>query len=401
VKIAMVSEHASPLSPLGGVDAGGQNVHVGALASHIAALGHRVEVYTRRTDTTAPDEVRFADRVVVRHVRAGDPVPISKDDLLPLMPEFSERLRRRWRLEPPDVIHSHFWMSGLAALDARPESVPLVHTYHALGVVRQRHQPDSSSAALVRDRIERRILEESDAIIATCNDEVRELLKIGGRGHHIDVVPCGVDVTMFHPYGAAKPRSSRRRAVCVSRLVPRKGIGDAIKALAAVPDTELIVIGGPAENELADDHEHRRLVNIARSWGVDDRVRFTGGLSQAEVAAWMRSADVIIAVPWYEPFGIVPVEAMACGKPVIGAAVGGLLDTVDPETTGVLVPPRSPEDVAKAMRRLLDDDALRAAMGRSAHIRARRDFPWRVVARRTVGTYERVCARSEALASSS
>jgi glycosyltransferase involved in cell wall biosynthesis len=292
-------------------------------------------------------------------------------------------------------------MSGLAALDARPASVPLVHTYHALAVVRQRHQPDSSSTAMVRERIERRILEESDAVVATCSDEVRELLKIGGRGRHIDVVPCGVDVTMFHPYGAAKPRTALRRAVCVSRLVPRKGIADAIKALAAVPDTELIVIGGPLRHALVDDHEYRRLADLARSWGVDDRVRFTGGLAQLEVAAWMRSADVIVAVPWYEPFGIVPVEAMACGKPVIGSAVGGLLDTVDPETTGVLVPPRSPEDLAKALNRLLDDDALRLAMGRSAHVRARRDFPWRIVARRTVGTYERVCARSEALVSSS
>jgi glycosyltransferase involved in cell wall biosynthesis len=189
--------------------------------------------------------------------------------------------------------------------------------------------------------------------------------------------------------------------VCVSRLVPRKGIADAVKALAAVPDTELIVIGGPVQQDLIDDHEYRRLADIARSWGVEDRVRFTGGLPQPEVAAWMRSADVIVAVPWYEPFGIVPVEAMACGKPVIGAAVGGLLDTVDPEATGVLVPPHSPDEVAKALRRLLGDDELRNAMGRSAHVRARRDFPWRVVARRTLGTYERVCARSEALVSSS
>jgi glycosyltransferase involved in cell wall biosynthesis len=401
VKIAMVSEHASPLSPLGGVDAGGQNVHVGALATNLAALGHDVEVFTRRTDGTSPDDVRFAERVLVRHVPAGPAEPVSKDHLLPLIPEFTNHLRAQWQRTPPDVIHSHFWMSGLAALNARPTTTPLVHTYHALGVVRQRHQPDSGSLVAVRDRVERRILDESDAIVATCTDEVRELGKIGGRGRQIDVVPCGVDVSMFHPFGACKSRTGLRRAVCVSRLVPRKGIADAIKALAAVPATELIVIGGPQDSELSNDDEYRRLVSLARAWGVHDRVRFTGGLPQADVAAWMRSADVVIAVPWYEPFGIVPVEAMACGKPVIGSAVGGLLDTVQPGETGILVRPRSPEELAAAWRSLLEDDARRIAMGRTAHVRARRDFPWRVVARRTLGTYERVLAHAHQLVRSS
>jgi hypothetical protein len=174
LNIDMVSEHASPLATLGGADAGGQNVHVGALAVALAERGHEVVVHTRRDDAGLPDSVPFAPGVTVEHVPAGPPRPIPKDDLLPYMTGFRAHLARRWLTRPPDVVHAHFWMSGLAALDgAREHGVPVVQTFHALGSVKRRFQKEADTSPPGRVRLEGRVGREATAIVATCTDEVR------------------------------------------------------------------------------------------------------------------------------------------------------------------------------------------------------------------------------------
>jgi D-inositol-3-phosphate glycosyltransferase len=389
VRIAMVSEHASPLAVLGGVDAGGQNVHVAALATALARRGAEVVVHTRRDDPALPDQVRFARGVTVEHVTAGPQDRLPKDELLPYMDEFAGRLRRSWQARPPDVVHAHFWMSGRAALAAgHPLGLPVAQTFHALGVVKRRHQGAKDTSPAERIAVERAIIHQADAIVATCSDEVFELVRLGADLHRVTVVPCGVDLDRFTPHGPAMPRPPHRhRLVVVSRLVERKGIGDVIGALGSLPGAELVVAGGPAASQLAGDPEARRLVALAGERGVASRVRLLGQLDQAELPALLRSADVVVCVPWYEPFGMVPLEAMACGVPVVASAVGGLVDSVVDGVTGLHVPARDPDQLAVAVAALLADPGRRAMLGRAGARRVRRRYGWDRIARSTLEVY--------------
>ena len=391
MRIAMVSEHANPLALLGGADAGGQNVHVGALSAQLAARGHDVTVYTRWTAPDGPEQVVTPDGYVVEHVPVGPPEDVPKDELLRYMPAFARYLETRWREHPVDVVHAHFWMSGVASTRAaRHVRVPVVQTFHALGTVKRRQQGDRDTSPPERLGIERRLCRQVNHVVATCSDEVEELARMGLLPRHATVVPCGVDTEVFRPY--AVPRARRPRLLSIGRLVERKGVGNAIEALAAVPDVDLVVAGGPEPSGLESDLEVRRLRQVADDCGVADRVQFLGGVGRAEVPRLMNEADVVVAVPWYEPFGIVPVEAMACGRSVVGSAVGGLLDTVLPGLTGELVPPRRPDLLAAAVRRLIHDPERRAAYGRASRDRAVALYRWSCIAERTEDVYARVVA---------
>jgi D-inositol-3-phosphate glycosyltransferase len=388
MRIDMVSEHASPLAVLGGADAGGQNVHVAALSAALARLGAEVVVHTRRDDPGLPPKVEAAPGVIVEHVDAGPAEPIPKDELLPHMDEFAHRLRESFRADPPDVVHGHFWMSGRAALAAaRPLGIPVVQTFHALGVVKRRHQGSRDTSPPTRLREEATVAREADRIVATCSDEVFELVRMGADLRRVAVVPCGVDLELFRPEGPAAPRSSCFRLLVVSRLVERKGIGNAITAMAKLPEAELVVAGGPPAAELARDPQARRLTALAERLGVAGRVRLLGRVGRAELPALYRSADLVVNVPWYEPFGIVPLEAMACGVPVVASAVGGLVDSVVDGVTGVHVPPRRPGLVAEAVAGLLADPERRAALGAAGARRARRRYGWDRIARSTLEVY--------------
>ena len=412
--IAMISEHASPLATgagLGGVDGGGQNVFVADLAAEMGRQGHHVTVYTRRDAPGLPQRVRLAPGVTVEHVPAGPPAPIPKDELLPLMPEFGAHLERRWAQAPPDVAHAHFWMSGLAALQAagrlrarEAASIPVVQTFHALGTVKRRHQGDQDTSPAERPRLEAAIGRTAAAVIATCAEETRELLRMGVPRELISVVPCGVDLERFRPDGPAGPAGAvdlagpspaRPRLVVLSRLVPRKGVDTAIEALAQIPGAELVVAGGPPPPGLDADPEVRRLRAVARTAGVRDRVAFLGQVRRGEVPALLRSATLVVTLPWYEPFGMVPLEAMACGVPVVATAVGGHLDSIVDGVTGVHVPPRRPVETARRIRELLVDSTRRAAMGFAASDRARSRYSWARIAQETLAVYARAAAQSE------
>jgi len=394
MRIAMVSEHASPLAVLGGVDAGGQNVHVAALARALARGGHSVTVHTRRDDPGLPRRVPLGSGVTVDHVTAGPAVEVPKDELLPHMPAFAADLRAQWRRERPEVVHAHFWMSGLAALAAaQPLGIPVVQTFHALGVVKQRHQGSKDTSPPERLALERMLVEHADAIVATCTDELSELQRLGVDPGRATVVPCGVDLRLFSPHGRSElPAPGRYRLVFVGRLVERKGIGNAITALASVTDAELVVAGGPDAARLDGDREVRRLRELAQHHGVADRVLFRGRVGRDSLPALLRSADAVVCVPWYEPFGLVALEAMACGVPVVASAVGGLTDTVVPGVTGLHVPPREPAALAKELNALLADPDRRAAYGAAGARRAAQHYSWNRVAAATLQTY---CAVSQ------
>jgi glycosyltransferase involved in cell wall biosynthesis len=391
MRIAMVSEHASPLAALGGVDAGGQNVHVAELSAAMARRGHEVLVYTRRDSPDLPERVQTSDGYTVVHVPAGPPQMLPKDELLEHMPAFGRFLADQWREEPPDVAHAHFWMSGIATLRAaRRRRVPTVQTFHALGIVKRRHQGVQDTSPPARLRLEQSVARWADWVTATCTDEVFELVRLGRPRSRISVVPCGVDLARFCPEGVHGTHAGPRRIVSVGRLVPRKGFDILIRAMTAVPDAELRIVGGPDASGLADDPEAQRLAVLAAELGVSDRVRLFGSVSRAEMPAVLRWADVVACTPWYEPFGIVPVEAMACGVPVLAAAVGGMLDTVVDGMTGVLVPPKDPQACAHALNSMLADPARLAEWGATGRRRAQSRYSWDRIAADTLKVYQRV-----------
>jgi glycosyltransferase involved in cell wall biosynthesis len=396
MRIAMVSEHADPAAVLGETDAGGQNVHVGSLSAALAERGHSVTVYTRLTDSQARRSTEFSPGVVVRRLPAGPVAPLSKDELLPFMPEFGDRLARLWRQDMPDVVHAHFWMSGLAALaGAAGLPVPVVQTFHALGLVKARYQGAADPSPANRVELERHLARSCAQVIATCRDEAGELTRAGVPAGQISVVPCGVDTRVFTPDGPAARRNARPRLLALGRLVERKGVATVVAALARLPDAELVVAGGPNRRDLDTSDDYRLLRETAGRRGVADRVTFTGSIAQPDVPALIRSADVVVCTPWYEPFGIVALEAMACGVPVVASAVGGLADSVVDQQTGVLVPARDPAALASALGQLLADPAKRAALGAAGVERARRRYSWRRVAAQTEAVYLRLTADAD------
>jgi glycosyltransferase involved in cell wall biosynthesis len=309
------------------------------------------------------------------------------------MPELAARLARLWQKDTPDIVHAHFWMSGMAALDgAAGLPVPVVQTFHALGVVKARHQGAADRSPAIRVELERQIARSCDQVIATCRDEAGELTRAGVPAGQISVVPCGVDTSVFTPGGPAARRNGRPRLLALGRLVERKGVATVIDALARLPDAELVVAGGPDRRDLDTSDDYRMLRETARVHGVAERVIFAGGVARADVPALIRSADVVVAAPWYEPFGIVPLEAMACGVPVVASAVGGLTDSIVDQQTGWLVPARDPAALANALGQLLADPAMRAAFGAAGVQRARSRYSWRRVAAETEAVYLRLAA---------
>ncbi|SMC66833.1 glycosyltransferase [Kibdelosporangium aridum] len=389
MRIAMVSEHASPLAALGEVDAGGQNLHVAELSAALCRNGHEVTVFTRRDATDLPAEVVTPQGYRVVHIDAGPARSVPKDDLLPHMGKFATNLRGHLRASSTDVVHAHFWMSGLASLlAARDLDLPVVQTFHALGTVKRRYQGSADTSPPERITIERMIGQQAAKVVATCTDERYELIRMGVPRSQIAVVPCGVDLDQFTPTGRKAKRRHKRRIVTVGRLVPRKGFETVIAALALLPQTELVIAGGPEKNKLADYPEAQALQAKAQQLGVGDRVQLAGQVARQKMPQLLRSADAVVCVPWYEPFGIVPLEAMACGVPVVAAAVGGLTDTIVDGVTGIHVPARNPIALANALMPLLEDNVLNETFGMAGRDRVVARYSWDRIAWDTVRAYE-------------
>jgi glycosyltransferase involved in cell wall biosynthesis len=317
---------------------------------------------------------------------------VPKDRLVVHVPRMAEELERVWRADPPDVVHAHFWMSGLASLAAvRDLDVPLVQTFHALGHVKRRHQGEEDTSPTGRVSAEQVIARRADRVVATCEDELFELVRMGTQRRRVSIVPCGVDTEAFRPDGPTLTRTDRPRLVAIGRLVRRKGVDDVITALSRVPEAELLVGGGPpAGEDPAADPDLGRLFAAAEAAGVSDRVRFLGAVAREDVPPLLRSADAVVCAPWYEPFGMVPLEAMACGRAVVASAVGGMKDSVVDRVTGVHVPPRNPDALAHALRGLLADRAMPVAYGIAGRDRVLSRYAWPRITAATEAVYREV-----------
>lgn len=412
-RIALISEHASPLAAAGGVDSGGQNIYVAHLARQLGRRGYSVDVFTRRDRSFLPTVLHWQPNVRVVHVPAGPARFVAKEKLLPMMGEFGDFLAQFFAREsrPYDLIHANFFMSGLAAKDlARCLGIPLVMTFHALGLVRRQHQAERDEFPDERFAIEAELVRCADRIVAECPQDREDLLRLyGADPARLDVAPCGFDPNELTRHDRAAARAAlgwhptRFTVLQLGRVVPRKGIDNVIRALALLRergvDAELKVVGGNSEipNEVATP-ELGRLAALARERGVHEHVSFLGRRGRDEISRCYCAADVFVTTPWYEPFGITPVEAMACGLPVIGSAVGGVRTTVRDGATGFLVPPKDPEALAGRLAALAADPARRTAFGNAARQRAYRHYTWARVAEQIAQVYARALRRSPRVA---
>jgi D-inositol-3-phosphate glycosyltransferase len=393
-RIAMISDHASPLAAVGGIDSGGQNIYVAETARQLAAHGYMVDVFTRKDQPDLPEIVDWLPGVRVIHVPAGPAAYVRKEELLPLMPEFAAFVQRFAAKSAYDVVHAHFFMSGLVALQLKDAlGLPFVVTFHALGLVRRLHQGVADEFPPRRIAIERDVMNAADAIIAECPDDRRNLVTLyNADPSKIVVIPCGFAPDEFWPIA---PRFARRALglpgdvpvlLCLGRLVPRKGVDNVIRALGVLVQrlgvpAELLVVGG--NSDIADPAltpEIGRLRAIAVEEGVADRVTFTGRRSRELLKLYYSAADAFVTTPWYEPFGMTPVEAMACGTPVIGARVGGIKYSVLDQRTGFLVPPNDPVVLAERLKELCCSPRLAERFASLAVRRAYALFRWERVA---------------------
>ncbi|MEX2536449.1 MAG: glycosyltransferase [Trueperaceae bacterium] len=405
MNIAMISEHASPLAALGGVDSGGQNVYVAQVAKELGRREHNVVVFTRRDDPSLPEELDCAPNVRLVHVRAGPEQAVRKEELLPLMREFGAQVDA-WigRQESGfDLAHANFFMSGLVAAHLQlSHGVPFVITFHALGRVRRRHQGEADTFPNERFEIEERLADEARLVIAECPQDREDLLGLyGAAEERIRVVPCGYSPEEMGPLPQTEARArldlpqDERVVLQLGRMVPRKGVEDAIRGVARLVNeygvaARLVIVGGdsPAPDPLRTP-ELGRLMSIAREEGIAERVRFEGQRDRDQLRDYYCAADVFISTPWYEPFGITPVEAMACGVPVLGSAVGGIKSTVVDGETGFLVPARDPTAIAGRLAVMLRNEELLARMRERSLGRAA-DFTWQRVADGIEAVYREV-----------
>jgi len=382
--VALVSEHAGPCAPLGGPDGGGQNVYVAGLATELGRRGIEVTVYTRRQVPDLSPRVHFAPGVTVEYLDAGPCTALAKDALLPHMPAFGAALRSRWTVNRPDIVHAHYWMSGLASLEGVAAlRIPYAQTFHALGIVKERLLQDQDTSPPERVPTETLLSRMADAVVATSAAEVHELARMQALGRQVSVVPCGVNTDLFTPDGRGEGKSCRKRIVVVGRLVRRKGVDEVVRALKRLPMAELVIVGGSGSS----DPDADRIRALAQAEGVADRVELRGALPHTEIPRLLRSADLVVCFPWYEPFGIVAIEAMACGRPLVAAAVGGLAETVVAGTTGILVAPRDSEGLARAADSLLQDETRCARMAEASRRRAVNLYDWRCVVDRMLEVY--------------
>ena len=408
-KIALISEHASPLAELGSVDAGGQNVYVAQIATELGRRGCRVDVFTRRDDTRLPAVLPWRPNVQVIHVPAGPARFVPKEQLLAHMEAFGRHVRRfcRAQVEPYDLVHANFFMSGMVALQIKQAlGVPFAITFHALGRVRRQYQGANDGFDDSRFAIEETLMREADAIVAECAQDERDMVSLyGAERDKIACVPCGFDPSEFWPLADARARlgidPDEFVVLQLGRMVARKGVDNVVSAVALLERAHgirarLIVVGGnSAEPDPVATPELGRLMALADKENIAGQVTFTGSRPREDLRTFYSAADVFVTTPWYEPFGITPLEAMACARPVIGAQVGGLKSTIVHGKTGYLVEPRNPAALAERLAALHRNPALARRMGLAGQRRVASQYTWSSVVDRLAAIYRATAARAQ------
>ncbi len=412
----MLSVHACPLAKLGGRDSGGMNVYIRELARDLARRGIEVDVFTRWREKDDPQVQDIAPGARVIHIESGPMGYYSKMSVYERLPEFTERLRELVRTQGLryDLIHAHYWLSAEVARVLAPEwSVPRIQMFHTLGLVRREvMDEDLDGENEVRINIERRAIDESAAIVASSEIEAGELRSLyNANMGKVSIVPCGVDPEVFRPTRQIDARSilgldlQSRLILFVGRIEQIKGIDVLLHSLGRLLEkrpelrstTRLVIIGGVLDpnEDGAETEKVAELRRLVQEHHVEANVEFVGSRDQKELALYYAAADICAVPSLTESFGLVALEAMACGTPVVGTRVGGLQTLVVDGGSGLLVPAGDAIALADALDRVLLDHRLRTHLAHGAR-EAAESYTWRRVGDRIDDLYERILSKNPA-----
>jgi D-inositol-3-phosphate glycosyltransferase len=407
LRIAILSYHTCPLATLGGKDAGGMNVYVRDLALFLGREGVQLDVFTRSQDEHVPHvlhDLGFGNRVA--HIQAGPEYPLPKQKLAGFIPEFAEKIGAfaENKSLKYDLIHSHYWMSGLAAEQLKASwKVPVIQMFHTLGKLKQQVAQNAEEAeGDYRIKGELQAIAGADRIVASTSTEKDQLENLyGAEAEKIEVIPPGVDLTHFYPIPPDEAKEfvgvplNNRMLLFVGRIEPLKGIKTLLRAIGHLSDNGqawenlcLAVIGGDLEDEYGNESGEMKILSQLRDeYGLQDMVTFLGKRSQDSLPYYYSAAEMVIMPSHYESFGMVALESMACGTPVIASLVGGLIHLVEDGVTGYHVPVDDPLALSQRIASLLEDKALRYRMGHDAFAFAKK-YNWKDIADRILRLYE-------------
>jgi D-inositol-3-phosphate glycosyltransferase len=414
LNIAMISYHTCPLAILGGKDTGGMNVYVRELTRQLGRQGVHVDVFTRSQDEHVPHvlhDLGYGNRVV--HVPAGPQVPLPKRELAEYLPEFADGIMR-FAAEKQihyDLVHSHYWLSGIAAQKLKQAwHIPHITMFHTLGLMKNRiaRSPDEMEGEY-RISGEQKVIRSADKIVVATPAEQSQLeFLYQAPSHKLTIIPPGVDTSHFYPIPPDEAKSvigistASRLILYVGRIEPLKGVDTLIKAIALLHQTgklveipyNLAIIGGdPDASPLEMNAEMARLQKLCRELGIGDVVIFLGKRGQDSLPYYYSAADMVVVPSHYESFGMVALEAMACGTPVVASQVGGLAFLIQEGITGYVIPDGEPETLAERLTRLIQQPGLRQQLGEQAAATAQ-DYAWNNIAERMVNLYSSVLANT-------
>ena len=418
--IALISEHADPAAEIGKEEIGGQNVYVRRVGETLAKLGWQVDMFTRKTRSDEAAIVQHSPHCRTIRLTAGPEQYIAKDELFEYMPEFVQAFQRFQTKEGSNypLVHTNYWMSGWVGLQLKQQSnIQLVHTYHSVGIVKYQTMQQRPAIAETRLAIERQILEQANCIVATSPQEQETLRTQVSEQGYIEVIPGGADIENFQATPKAEARDRLgfelhdQIVLYVGRFEPRKGIETLIQALDVLNQRKkereieqedrtirparlrLVIVGGSGL-EQSDGQEQQRLEQIVRELGLTEQTLFVGLVGHNLLPLYYTAADVCVIPSYYEPFGLVAVEAMACGTPVVASDVGGLRFSVIPGETGLLVSPKNTAALAQAIDRILTDELWAHKLKKQASLRVQQNFSWSGVAAHLSDLYRRLLAQS-------
>lgn len=422
--IALISDHGDPAREIGKDEVDGQTVYVRRVGEALAKLGWQVDIFTRKVNPEDPAIVELAPHCRTIRLVAGPQEFLTRDQVFSHMPEFVAAFQKFQSKEGTNypLVHTNHWMSAWVGMQLRHQhNIQLVHTYHSLGAEKYQSLPLRPALAEIRLEVETQILETATCVVATSPQEATTLRELVSTAGTVEVIPCGTDTEVFHTMPKAEARATLGLAqdeavlLYVGHFDRQKGLETLVHACAQLkagiehqpltpdgvpvaynlnPDKLRLVIVGGHDPDHADDSERQRIEALIAELGLAAQTTFVGQVSQGTLPLYYTAADVCVIPSHYEPFGMVALEAMACGTPVVASAVGGLKFTVIPEETGLLVPPQDVEAFAQAIDRILSDELWARKLARQAPIRVQQNFSWTGVAAQLSNLYRRLLAQS-------
>lgn len=407
-RIALISVHGDPAIEIGKEEAGGQNVYVRHVGEALGRLGWQVDMFTRKASVESATIVEHSENCRTIRLTAGPEEFVPRDNIFGYAPEFVEQLLKFQQQSgyQYQLVHTNYWISSWVGMQLKKlQNSKQVHTYHSLGAVKYKSVTTIPMIATKRLSVEKAVLETAERIVATSPQEKEHMRSLVSTKGNIDIIPCGTDI---HRFGSITQQAAREQlginpqskvVFYVGRFDERKGIETLVRAvgqskLRGKQDIKLIIGGGSRPGQ-SDGLERERIESIVAELGMTEFTVFPGRLGDEILPVYYAAADVCVVPSHYEPFGLVAIEAMSCGTPVVASDVGGLQFTVVPEETGLLAPPKDDVAFATAIDRILLDSDFRNRLGQAARVRVENKFSWEGVAKQLSDLYTQLLEEKE------